>query len=205
MPRSNRAAFRSAARATTPAVAGVLLLAVAATLAGVTGAVLFGAAESARPPASPAPVSLSASASASADRVTLVHEAGPTLDVRTLTLRVTVAGEPLARQPPVPFFAARGFRSGPTGPFNSAADPRWSAGEAASFELAGTNAPAVAPGDEVAVRVYVDGSAAATVRTHASADDESADGRAAVRPETETGTGTGGARIRLTLARGRPS
>lgn len=204
MPLPNRAAFRSAARATTPAVAAVLLLAVAATLAGVTGAVLFGAAESARPSAPPAPVSLSASASASADRVTLVHEAGPTLDVRTLTLRVAVAGAPLVHQPPVPFFAARGFRSGPTGPFNSAADPRWSAGEAASFELAGTNAPALAPGDEVAVRVYVDGSAAATVRTHASAGDgdESADGRAAVRAETAPDTAAGGG---LTRARGRPS
>lgn len=171
MPAPNDRPLRSADRATSPVASVVLLLAVTAALAGVAGAAVLDAADSAAasaPASAAAPVSLSASASASADRVTLVHEAGPTLDVRALSLRITVDGAPLARQPPVPFFAARGFRSGPTGPFNSASDPRWSAGEAASLELAGTNHPSMAPGDEVTVRLYADGAPVATVRTRAA-------------------------------------
>ena len=162
--------LRSDRRATVPAASAALLLAVTVTLAGATGAVLLDAARPAAADAVP-PVALSASASAADDRITLVHEAGPALDVRALSLRVTVAGSALARQPPVPFFAARGFRSGPTGPFNSAADSRWTAGEAASFALADTNAPSMDAGDAVAVRVYADGARVATVRIRAVGGD----------------------------------
>ena len=163
---SETRSLRSAWRATAP-VAAAFLLAVTVALAGAAGAVLI---DAARPVSVDAAthVALSASASAADDRVTLVHEAGPALDVRGLSLRVTVAGSALARQPPVPFFAARGFRAGPTGPFNSAADPRWTAGEAASFALASTNAPSMDAGDAVVVRVYADGARVATVSVRAA-------------------------------------
>jgi hypothetical protein len=67
----------------------------------------------------------------------------------------------------VPFFAARGFRAGPTGPFNAAADPGWTAGEAASLRLASTNAPGISPGDRVVVEVSVEDRRVATLSERA--------------------------------------
>ncbi|MFB6086047.1 MAG: type IV pilin [Halodesulfurarchaeum sp.] len=85
--------------------------------------------------------------------IRLTHEAGASIDVTEITVRVTVDGESLAAQPPVPFFSTEGFEPGPTGPFNSAADPVWSVGETASFAISDTNDPVPAPGDEVTVEV----------------------------------------------------
>lgn len=110
---------------------------------------------------------LSLAVDAEADRLTLRHRAGDPLDVRRLTVRVRVAGSPLRHQPPVPFFATRGFRAGPTGPFNAAADPRWTAGEPASLRLASTNGPTVDPGDRVVVVVSVGDRRVATLTTRA--------------------------------------
>ncbi|WP_313691536.1 type IV pilin N-terminal domain-containing protein [Halorarum halobium] len=139
-------------RASAPAVGIALLLLVAVGLSATVGAAAFGVAGT---PADPAPV---ASLSLAIDDGALVfeHGGGDTLDVRTLHLRVSVANEELTHQPPIPFFAARGFVSGPTGPFNVADDPRWSAGERARVEPAGTNEPAIRPGVTVTVDVYVD-------------------------------------------------
>lgn len=94
------------------------------------------------------------SLSATGDRLAVTYERGPTLDAPTLRLRIAVDGEPLAFQPPLPFFAARGFRSGPTGPFNVAGDGVWSAGETATLAVAGTNDPELEPGRTVTVRLY---------------------------------------------------
>lgn len=139
-------------RAVATAVGAVALLAVAVCLAAVTGAVALAAvSERGTPPAA------ALSLTADGDRVELTHRGGDTLDVRDLRLRVAVNGTPLSNQPPVPFFAAPGFRSGPAGPFNAAADPRWSTGETATFRVAGTNSPAVVTGARVTVRVYADG------------------------------------------------
>jgi len=132
-------------------VAGVLLLAITVVLAGgVVTAVI------AAPPAEPAPTA-SLSLSAADDRITVTHRGGDPLDADDLTVRVHVDGEPLARQPPVPFFSAAGFRPGPTGAFNAASDGRWRVGESASFRVAGTNDPTLAPGRTVAVDLAVDG------------------------------------------------
>ncbi|MFB6111545.1 MAG: type IV pilin [Halobacteriaceae archaeon] len=90
-------------------------------------------------------------------QVTLHHRGGPALDVRTLTIEVYVDGRPLASQPPIPFFAARGFRGGPGGPFNSAADLRWTVGERASFRIASTNTPTVRAGVPVTLRLLKNG------------------------------------------------
>ncbi|WP_251341600.1 type IV pilin [Haloplanus halophilus] len=87
------------------------------------------------------------------DRVALTHRAGTAVDVRRLDVVVRVDGDPLAHQPPVPFFSAEGFHPGPTGPFNAAADPTWTPGERASFRVASTNRPSIAAGARVTVEL----------------------------------------------------
>ncbi|WP_101295282.1 type IV pilin [Halegenticoccus soli] len=135
-------------RASVPAVATATLLAATILLgAAVCAATLETVPEGPQPSAA---LSLSASES----RLSLVHRGGDALDVRTLRLRVRVDGVLLARQPPVPFFSARGFVSGPTGPFNAASDPTWTAGETATLRVAGTNDPPIRPGARVTVRIY---------------------------------------------------
>jgi FlaG/FlaF family flagellin (archaellin) len=132
-------------------VGAVLLVAVAVALAGAVGAAVLDA-----DPAAPPRAAVEASADADSGRIALTHLGGDALDVRDVAVRVFVDGEPLAHQPPVPFFAAEGFRGGPTGPFNSAADPGWEPGETASVRVASTNAPALAAGATVTVVVSVD-------------------------------------------------
>ncbi|MFB6102479.1 MAG: type IV pilin [Haloplanus sp.] len=96
-------------------------------------------------------------------RVVLTHRAGEAVDVRHLDLTVRVDGAPLAHQPPVPFFSARGFRPGPSGPFNAAADPRWTPGEQASFRVASTNHPTLRAGARVTVTLRYRGRRLATL------------------------------------------
>lgn len=91
------------------------------------------------------------------DRIVLTNRGGSAVDVGRLIVRVRVDGTPLTHQPPVPFFSARGFRSGPTGPFNAGADPTWEPGERASFQVASTNRPSVDAGDRVTVELRRDG------------------------------------------------
>lgn len=109
------------------------------------------------PMTSATPVALEASADAATGRVTLEHVSGPALDVRRLTIKVEVNGEPLAHQPPVPFYAAEGYSGFPSGPFNPAADPAWTAGETASFRVAATtNDPPLTAGDDLTVTIIRD-------------------------------------------------
>lgn len=135
-------------RGVTPTVGVVLLVAVTVALAATVGAAAF--ATTPGSPPSAAVVDLTVRETA----LTLTHRAGPPLDVRDLRVVVSVDGERLRYQPPVPFFAARGFHSGPTGPFNSASDPTWSAGETASLSVATTNRPRVRSGSVVRVTLY---------------------------------------------------
>jgi hypothetical protein len=104
-----------------------------------------------------APAVTGATLAADGDRLTLTHRAGDPLDVRRLDVVVRVDGTPLRHQPPVPFFAARGFRSGPTGPFNPATDPTWKVGERASLRVAATNRPPLVAGARVTVELRYDG------------------------------------------------
>ncbi|MFB6108019.1 MAG: hypothetical protein ABEJ82_04145 [Haloplanus sp.] len=97
------------------------------------------------------------SLSVDGDRLAVTHRAGEPLDVRRLDVTVRVDGTPLAHQPPIPFFSARGFDSGPTGPFNARADPTWTAGERATLRLASTNRPDLHAGAHVVVDVRRDG------------------------------------------------
>lgn len=131
-------------------LAVVLLVALTVASAATVGTVLFGQAAALDDPAPRASLSLSVTG----DRITVVHESGDALSVDSLRVKISVDGESLAKQPPVPFFAAEGFAPGPTGPFNSATDPEWTAGEVASLRVAGTNTPSLETGDEVTVDIY---------------------------------------------------
>jgi len=140
----------------TVALLGVVVVAGTAVLAAVP----------ADEPATVPAARLSLTAEAGPDRVALTHEGGDTLSAAALSVTVRVGGDPVAHQPPVPFFAATGFESGPTGPFNSASDGRWRAGETAAFVLASTNTQ-LHPGDSVSVTVRTDVGVVARLETTA--------------------------------------
>lgn len=144
-----------------PLVGTVLLAGVVVVLAAVVGAAALGVAS---PPEPADPVVISASAS-SDGRIELVHEAGPALEVGELTVRIAVDGTPLDHQPPLPFFSAKGYYPGPTGPFNPAADQTWEPGERASLQVAGTNAPALDRGSTLSVEIYRGETPLATIET----------------------------------------
>jgi FlaG/FlaF family flagellin (archaellin) len=96
---------------------------------------------------------LTLDADASTDRIALTHRQGDALDVTELNLTVRVGGTRLSHQPPVPFFGAEGFESGPTGPFNTASPNDWRAGETGGVRIASTNGPQLSPGATVVVTV----------------------------------------------------
>ncbi len=139
-------------RAIAPVIGVVLLVAIVAGLAGVLVVML---------PAidlgtEPTYTVLSASADAETNEIILQHKGGPPIDVREIEVAVSVNEQPLARQPPVPYFATAGFVGAPTGPFNQAADPVWQTGQRVSFRIAGTNDPTLHRGDRVVVALYHD-------------------------------------------------
>lgn len=145
-----RFAASGADRAISPVLASVLLVGVTVVGAAVVGTVAFGQVAALDDPAPRASFSLSATG----DRISLVHERGDAVTAGPLRVEVAVDGEPLTHQPPVPFFAAQGFHGGPSGPFNPSDSGEWTAGETASFRVAGTNAPALAPGSELTVDLF---------------------------------------------------
>lgn len=138
------------ARGLSPVVGTVLLVLTTAVVAGAVGVVALGT----DVPAPSQPAVVDVRVDGETERLTFVHRGGEPLDVRELSIRIEIDGTPLDAQPPVPFFSARGFHPGPTGPFNSAADPRWEAGETASLRLAGTNDPSLSAGSRVVVKIY---------------------------------------------------
>jgi len=151
-------------RGLSPVVGTVLLVVVTVVLAGIGGAVAFGSDTTESTPR----VHFTVSAEADADRITITHDGGDTVSTEELTFRIEIDGQPLAQQPPIPFFAADGFASGPTGPFNPAADPMWTAGESASVSLASTNAPLLDPGATVSVTISTDQGTVAQLETNAA-------------------------------------
>lgn len=150
-------------RAVTP-VAGVALLVALTVLAAATVAVGAFALD---PVEQTDRIALSATVDAETNRVGVTHDGGSVVEVRDVEVRITVDGDPLSRQPPVPFFVARGFRAGPTGPFNRRAASEWRAGERASLRLASTNEPQIDPGDAVRITVRSNGAVLGRVRTSA--------------------------------------
>lgn len=150
-----------AARALSPVIGTVSLLAVTVVLATVVGATAPMVA-----PSAPTTASFSATAEPTGE-LTVTHQGGDSIDPTAVELQVRIENEPLETQPPVPFFSARGFESGPTGPFNSAAAGEWRAGESASLRIAATNSPTIQAGDTVTVRIYVDGDSVTELETTA--------------------------------------
>lgn len=146
-------------RGLSPVVGTVVLVALTVGLAAVVGVGVADMSADEPPPR----VTFSASADAATDRIALTHDGGASLPLDGLAVEVRVDGDPLTHQPPVPFFAATGFQSGPTGPFNSATDGPWTAGETAAFRLAGTNDPLLEEGDSVTVDLYSDDDLVATL------------------------------------------
>ena len=140
-------------------VAGVLLIAITVVLAGgVAAAALDG-------PSATVPPSAVLSLSATDDRIAIEHRGGDPIDVAAVTVRISVDGEPLDEQPPVPFFSAAGFHPGPTGPFNAAGDDTLRVGDTATLRVADTNEPTLEPGRTVTVEITADGQPVATLET----------------------------------------
>jgi FlaG/FlaF family flagellin (archaellin) len=154
-------AHTDADRAVSPVLAVVLLVGLTVCVAALVGTLVFDQAAALDGPAPRATFSIDAAG----DRIRIVHERGDAVAVGPLHIEVAVDGEPLAHQPPVPFFAATGFESGPTGPFNPSSDGDWTAGERASFRIAGTNAPALEPGSELTVDLFHDETRIASLTT----------------------------------------
>lgn len=135
-------------RAVSAVVGSLLMIAITVILAAAVSATL------ATPPLATTPTaSLSASVDGDAGMIRVTHQAGDELDVTDLDITLEISGEALQHQPPIPFFAADGFVSGPTGPFNSASSSEWQVGQTASLRLAATNTPPLSPGDEVTITV----------------------------------------------------
>ncbi|MDB2223921.1 type IV pilin [Halorubrum ezzemoulense] len=144
-------------------VAGVLLIAITVVLAGgVAAAALDG-------PSATVPPSAVLSLSATDDRIAIDHRGGDPIDVSAVTIRVSIDGEPLNEQPPLPFFSAAGFHPGPTGPFNAAGDDTLRVGETATFRVADTNDPTLEPGRTVTVDITADGQPIASLEASVEA------------------------------------
>lgn len=150
---SHRAGAIGADRGTASVISAVLLVGIVVVLGATVASAGFALEEAATD--EPAPRA-TLSMSASDDRLAFVHEGGEPLDVETLELRISVDGEELAHQPTLPFFSQRGFRPGPTGPFNSASESTWRVGQQASLRVAGSNQPTLATGATVDVRVIAE-------------------------------------------------
>lgn len=152
-------------RAAASSIGVVLLVLAAVALSATVGAATLSTAGVTQPGAGPqdpstaeprsAPVAAVIGLTVADGTITLTHRGGDTLDVRRLRVVIRVDGSRMRHQPPVPFFAARGFVSGPTGPFNPASDHAWSAGESTTLRPAGTNRPQVRPGSTVEVTLFV--------------------------------------------------
>lgn len=155
--------FSHSGRGSAPVIGGILVVALTVVLATIVGVAMLGT-ESAPATPEPAPT-VAVDLAVDGDTLRFTHESGESLDVRTVSVFISVDGEQLDEQPPVPFFSASGFEPGPTGPFNSASDPEWSVGETASLTVAGTNSPAIEPGSTVSVRFTVDGKTVARTET----------------------------------------
>lgn len=116
------------------------------------------------------------SAEATADgEVQITHDGGDPIDVRDLSVTISIDGTPIAEQPPVPFFSTPGFAPGPTGPFNSAAEPRWTVGETASVTISDSNEPVPTVGDELTVELSQNGRPIGRVSTSVLGDDADGD------------------------------
>ncbi|MDZ7729799.1 MAG: type IV pilin N-terminal domain-containing protein [Natrialbaceae archaeon] len=101
-----------------------------------------------------------------ANELVFTHRAGDPIEVDTLTIQITVNGEPLAQQPPIPFVGAAGYYQSPGGPFNAKYDGTWTAGTTASLTIAKSNRR-LAAGDTVTARLSAGGAMIADLEVDA--------------------------------------
>lgn len=149
-------------RGSSPVVGTVLLVALTVIAATTVGIAVSGSSLRSAPTAA-----FDLSVDADSQRISLTHEGGDRIDLTRVDVRIRVSDEALVHQPPVPFFAARGFESGPTGPFNTASSDQWRAGQTATLELARTNAPLIDRGSTVTVLIRTEKSVIAELTTTA--------------------------------------
>lgn len=146
-------------RATAPVIGVVILIGLTVAL-GAGVAVLVGGISSNE---APVDVRMTGTFDPETNEISLRHRGGEVLPVADTDLHVRIDDEPLAHQPPIPFFAAKGFSGGPTGPFNPASDATWAAGEVGTLRIAGTNDPVPTTDSTVEVRVVLREQVVATV------------------------------------------
>lgn len=138
-------------RGAIPVVGVLLLLAITVLSAATLGFVVS------TPASEPPPTaSFELSADGQSGEIELTHLGGDRINLTEVSLRISIDGTRLEKQPPVPFFAASGYMSGPTGPFNRASPNAWAAGETATLTVASTNEPELSPGDTVRVQLLTD-------------------------------------------------
>jgi FlaG/FlaF family flagellin (archaellin) len=130
-------------------VIGVALLALVTVILALS-VVVIATADSPEPMPS---ARFSSDVSAADQQITIHHDGGDPISSGAIDLRITVDGEPLGHQPPVPFFAAEGFVSGPTGPINPAGSDEWTAGSTATLQVATTNEPQITAGATVKITI----------------------------------------------------
>lgn len=130
-------------------VIGVTLL----TLVTVILAVSVGVIATADSPEPTPSARFSSEVSAAEQRISIHHDGGDSIPMAAIDLRIAVEGEPLAHQPPIPFFATEGYVSGPSGPINPAGSDEWTAGKTASLRLAKTNEPHIEAGAAVTITI----------------------------------------------------
>jgi flagellin-like protein len=138
-------------RGAIPVIGVILLLAITVLSAATVGLVVSS------PPSEPPPTaSFELSADGESGEIELTHLGGDAIDLGEVSLRISIDGKRLEKQPPIPFFSASGYESGPTGPFNRASPNEWAAGETATLTVASTNEPELSPGDTVRVQLFTD-------------------------------------------------
>lgn len=89
--------------------------------------------------------------------IALTYVSGDSIDVEALSMVIAVNGTTLTHQPPIPYTAAKGFRSIPSGPFNEQSSGEFSVGDRAALTVAGSNDPTIHRGDVVTVSLSLDG------------------------------------------------
>lgn len=151
----------SSIRAITPVVGTLMLAAIAVLLAAVLVSGVTAISLESDPPTA----AFDLEADGETDTLEIEHVGGETVDVRDLSVTITVEGDTLRYQPPVPFVGADGFDGSPDGPFNDEADPSWERGERVTLTVAETNQPTLNSGDTVTVTLTVDDYRIATLET----------------------------------------
>jgi len=135
-------------RGVSPAIGVTLLAFLTVVLAVSVGVFAIGTDPTTTPTAQ-----FSIDATADTQRIAIHHEGGDPIRVSEIDVQLSVDGESLESQPPVPFFAAEGFVTGPTGPFNAGGDTEWTAGETAAVRVAATNSPEIGLGSTITVTI----------------------------------------------------